>query len=259
MAEKVVVITGASSGIGATLAKRLGTAGQLLVLAARREQQLAEVARDAHPRAVAVAADVTQRSDVERVRDVALNTFGRVDVWINNAGRGIGRSVLDLSDADVDEMIAVNLKSALYGMQAIVPHFQARGAGHLINVSSFLGRVPLVSFRSAYSAAKSALNTLTANLRVDLARTHPGIRVSLVMPGVVLTDFGKNALGAAPGRPTGAPAGAPKPQTADEVSEAIASLIEHPQAELYTNPALHDVARRYVDDVARFEGESSRA
>ena len=259
MAEKVVVITGASSGIGANLAKRLGTAGHLLVLAARREQQLAEVAREAHPRAVAVAADVTQRCDVEGVRDVALSAFGCVDVWINNAGRGIGRSVLDLSDADVDEMIAVNLKSALYGMQAIVPHFQARGTGHLINVSSFLGRVPLVSFRSAYSAAKSALNMLTANLRVDLARTHPGIRVSLVMPGVVLTDFGKNALGAAPGRPTGAPAGAPKPQTADEVSEAIASLIEHPQAELYTNPALHDVARHYVDDVARFEGESSRA
>ena len=75
---------------------------------------------------------VTQRADVERIRDEALRTFGHVDVWINNAGRGIGRQVLDLTDADFDEMMAVNAKSARYGMQAIVPHFKERGEGHLI-------------------------------------------------------------------------------------------------------------------------------
>src|ERR687893_439014 len=73
------------------------------------------------------------RAEVERLRDEALRAFGRVDVWINNAGRGISRPVLELTDQDVDEMMSVNVKSALYGMQAIVPHFQERGEGHLIN------------------------------------------------------------------------------------------------------------------------------
>jgi NAD(P)-dependent dehydrogenase (short-subunit alcohol dehydrogenase family) len=76
--------------------------------------------------------------------------------------------VLDLTDEDFDQMMVVNAKSALYGMQAIVPHFKERGAGHLINISSALGRVPFASYRSAYSAAKAALGSLTANLRMDL-------------------------------------------------------------------------------------------
>jgi NADP-dependent 3-hydroxy acid dehydrogenase YdfG len=76
-----------------------------------------------------VRTDVTKRSDVERLRDRALEAFGRVDVWVNNAGRGIDRSVLELTEQDLDEMMEVNVKSALYGMQAVVPHFQERGPG----------------------------------------------------------------------------------------------------------------------------------
>src|SRR5829696_4766101 len=166
--RKVVVITGASGGIGAALARRLGADGHALVLAARREDALQAVAREAAADAVAVSADVTRRADVERVRDEALRAFGRVDVWINNAGRGITRPVLELTDDDIDEMIAVNLKSAIYGMQAIVPYFVKRGAGHLINMSSMLARLPVASWRSAYSASKAALNTLSSNLRMDL-------------------------------------------------------------------------------------------
>ena len=90
-------------------------------------------------------------------------------------------------------MMTVNVKSALYGMQAIAPHFIARGRGQIVNVSSMLSRVPFATFRSAYNAAKAALNALTANARVDLAREHPGIQVTLVMPGLVRTDFQRNA------------------------------------------------------------------
>ena len=253
MDRKVVVITGASSGIGAALARLLGTDGHQVVLAARRENELKEAAKHAGSQAVPVVADVTRRADVLRVKDTALDTFGRVDVWINNAGRGITRQVLDLSDDDVDQILAVNLKSALYGMQVIVPYFQQQGKGHLINVSSFLGRVPLATIRSIYSAAKAALNVLTANLRMDLRAQYPNIHVSLVMPGMVLTDFGKNALGSAPQtRPVGS--GNPmNAQTADEVAAAIASLIEHPQSEIYTNPASAELARRYREDVDLFE------
>ena len=119
--------------------------------------------------------DVTKRGDLERLRDRALQAFGHVDVWINNAGKGIAKNVLALTDDDVDEMMLLNLKSALYGMQIITPHFQQRNAGHLINVSSFLSRVPLATVRSAYSASKAALNSLTANLRMDLRTTHPRV------------------------------------------------------------------------------------
>jgi NADP-dependent 3-hydroxy acid dehydrogenase YdfG len=259
--QKVTVITGASGGIGAALARELGKAGHRLVLAARRQEELEQVAREAAESAVAVPTDVTRRAEVERLRDRAIETFGHIDVWINNAGRGISKRVLDLTDADFDEMMTVNVKSALYGMQAVVPHFQQRGSGHLINVSSFLGRVPLVPIRSAYNAAKAALNALTANLRVDLKGEYPGVRVSLVMPGVVTTEFARNALGAATaataaGSSYRPPAGAASPQTAEEVAAVVARLIEHPQAEVFTNPAQVPIARRYYEDVAAFEEQA---
>jgi short-subunit dehydrogenase len=248
---KTIVITGASAGIGAALARHLGRQGHQLVLAARRGPELERVAAECGAAAEVAIADVRRRADVERLRDAALRRFGQVDVWVNNAGRGITRAVLDLTDEDVDEMMAVNVKSALYGMQAIVPHFQERGEGHLINVSSFLGRVPFVAFRSAYNAAKHALNALTANLRMDLRNTHPGVHVSLVMPGVVRTEFAANALGGM------VPGGGPPGQTAEEVAAVIAEVIEHPVAEVYTNPASAEMARRYYQDVGAFEAQSS--
>ncbi len=261
---KTIVITGASAGIGAALARRLGEEGHNLVLAARRAETLNTVARGVSSHVITVVADVTERNNVLRLRDEAVRAFGSVDVWINNAGRGISRAVLELTDAEFDEMMAINVKSALYGMQVIVPHFIERGRGHLINISSFLGRVPIATHRSAYNAAKAALNALTANARVDLAAKYPDVHVSLVMPGLVTTDFARNALGGsasvAPPWMAGdvLPSGAMKPQTADEVASAVAHLIEHPVAEIYTNPASAELARRYFEDVGAFE-ESLRA
>ncbi len=253
---KVIVITGASSGIGAALAERLGRDGHRLVLAARREEQLADVARRSGGGARVVVTDVRRRADVERLKDRAIAEFGLVDVWINNAGRGIGRTVLELTDEDVDEMMSINLKSALYGMQVIVPYFKERRAGHLINVSSYLSRVPLASYRSIYSAAKAALNSLTINLRMDLAREYPDIHVSLVMPGVVTTEFAANALGGTPG--PWPPPGATKPQTPPEVADAIAALVERPVPELFTNPVLGETAKRYLQDPPAFEAALGR-
>jgi NADP-dependent 3-hydroxy acid dehydrogenase YdfG len=256
MDKKVVVITGASSGIGAALAKLLGTQGHQLALAARREKELSDVARQAGTGVLPVVTDVTRRADVQHLKDAALAAFGRIDVWINNAGRGIAKPVLALGDDDVDQMIAVNVKSALYGIQAIVPYFQDKGNGHLINISSFLGRVPLVPSRSIYSAAKAALNVLTANLRMDLRERYPDIHISLVMPGIVLTDFARNSLGAPPPPRPGGAVGVGGPmnaQTADEVAAMVASLLDYPQIELYTNPASPEIARRYREDVDAFE------
>ena len=247
----VVVITGASAGIGEELARKLAEQGHSLVLAARRLEALEQVAKRL-PNALAVATDVSRRGDVDRLRDAAIQAYGHVDVWVNNAGRGITRSVLDLTDEDFDEMMAVNVKSALYGIQAIVPHFIERRSGHLINVSSFLGRTPVAPRRSAYNAAKAALNALTTNLRMDLAATHPDIHVSLVMPALVSTGFARNALGD-DGAPPPAASSTMGVQTPSDVANVIARVIQHPAAETYTTPASPAAAKRFFDELGAFD------
>jgi short-subunit dehydrogenase len=247
--SRVIVITGASEGIGALLAKRLGAKGDSVVLGARRKDALERVAKESGGNALPVVTDATERQDMERLRDAALERFGHIDVWVNNAGRGIGIRVMDFTEEDLDEMLAVNLKSAWYGMKAVIPHFQARGHGHLINISSVLGRVPLVSPRSAYSASKAALNALTANLRMDLRADYPDIHVSLIMPGPVATEFHNNALGGTPG------GRGMEMQSAEQVVQVIEQVIDHPVPEVYTNPSSANLVQRYYQDVPAFEDE----
>jgi len=249
----VTVITGGSAGIGAATAALLVSRGHRVVLAARHASRLSAVAAPLGAAARVCVTDVTQRGDVERLRDEALAAFGQIDVWINNAGRGITRPVLELTDDDVTDIVDVNLRSVLYGMQAVVPYFKQRGRGHLINVSSFLARVPLAPVRSIYSASKAAVNSLTANVRMDLQADYPGVSVSVLMPGIVSTDFARNARGAASVAPSAPPAGSPmRPQSAEEVAVAIAHLIEYPVAEAYTNPASPELARHYYEQLGAF-------
>ncbi len=159
--------------------------------------------------AIGIAADMTRRDEAARVVREAIARFGHVDVWVNNVGRGISRPPSELTDEDIDQMMLVNVKSALYGMQEVLPHFKSRNAGQIINISSMLGRAPTFVPRAAYSASKHFLNSLTANFRTEVQATHPEIQISLVSPGVVATDFGLNAVHggvdsrAIPGRPVG--------------------------------------------------------
>lgn len=248
--DKVIVVTGASAGIGAELARRAGAKGAKLVLAARRRAELEQVAKQSGE-AIAVPTDVTRRDEVDRLLAKALEGFGRVDVWINNAGRGITRSVAELTDGDLDEMWRDNVKSALYGMQAVLPHFKQRNAGQIINVSSGLARMPLAPFRSAYSAAKHALNALSASLRMELKASHPGVTVSVFMPGIVATGFGLNALGGGPDSRQ-----LPGAQPVEEVADALLELIEHPRAESYSRPQMKDEVERYFRDVAAAEADA---
>jgi NADP-dependent 3-hydroxy acid dehydrogenase YdfG len=225
----VIVITGASGGIGAALAELVAQRGASVVLVARRAEALQAVAERCGEHALAVTADVTRRDEVQRVVDEALARFGRIDVWVNNVGQGITRMPSALTDEDIDDMMLLNVKSALYGMQAVLPHFQARGDGQIINISSMLGRMPFATFRSAYCGAKHFLNALTATLRAELAETHPGIHVSLVSPGVVHTDFGLNARhGGIDSRQI------PDAQSAEEVAAVIADIIATPRPDVYT-------------------------
>ena len=247
MRDRVVVITGASGGIGAALAEVVGRDGGRPVLVARRERELREVAARSGPDALVVVADVTERAQVQRAMDSALARFGHVDVWVNNAGRGITIPPSTLTDVDVLEMIRVNVLSALYGMQVVLPHYQERGRGHIINVSSMLGRIPFFPPRAAYSAAKHALNALTASLRIELHDRWPDIHVSTISPGVVATEFGVHALGGGPDSRQ-----FPGAQPVSEVAEAIRELIEHPRADAYTRPGMQQQVVDYfgAEDLA---------
>jgi NAD(P)-dependent dehydrogenase (short-subunit alcohol dehydrogenase family) len=248
--NQVVVITGASSGIGASLAELLGARGAKVALLARREKELSLVARRALANALPLVTDVTSRPRVEEAARRVIAHYGHVDVWVNNAGRGITRLVSELTDDDFDEMMRVNVKSALYAMQTILPHFRERKRGHIINVSSMLGRVPQAPFRSAYSAAKHALNALTANLRLELKEQYPEIYVSTVSPGVVATDFGLQALHGGVDSKT-----LPGAQPAREVAEVIASVIEAPRADVYTREGARESVVAYfaAEDMAQVE------
>lgn len=251
MKDQVIVITGASAGIGAATAELVAQRGARVVLAARRADQLAALASKLGDRAIAVPTDVTKRADNERLRDRALEAFGRIDVWVANAGRGISRLVSELTDEDIDDMVTVNLKSVLYAIQAVLPHFKQQKRGQIIAVSSGLSRFPFTPQRSAYSASKAAVNLLMASLRGELrAGGFSDIHAMTLIPGVVATDFGKNALYGGVDN-----AKMPGAQPVGEVAEVIANLIEKPRAEAYTRPQMRELAARYfaAEDVAEIE------
>jgi NADP-dependent 3-hydroxy acid dehydrogenase YdfG len=250
--DQVVVITGASSGIGAALANLIASRGGSVALTARREALLRAVAGRCGERGAAFIADVTRRDEVRRVVHDAIERFGRIDVWVNNAGQGITRNPSQLTDDDIDDMIRVNVKSALYGMQETLPHFQTRGTGHVINVSSMLGRIPFAVFRSAYSASKHFLNALTSTFRAEIQPTYPNIQYSVVSPGVVRTEFGVNARYGGPDSRQ-----LPQSQSADEVAEVIADVIVSRHPDVYTRTGARDLVVGYYASLS-VDAESAR-
>ncbi|MDQ2665554.1 MAG: SDR family NAD(P)-dependent oxidoreductase [Gemmatimonadota bacterium] len=243
MVGKVVVITGASGGIGAALAELLAKRSASIVLVARREDALRDVASRCGDNALVIAADVTVREQVRGVVADTLERFGHIDVWVNNVGQGITVLPSGLTDDDIDEVMRVNVKSALYGMQEVLPHFKSRGEGHVINISSMLGRIPMALIRSAYSGSKHFLNALTANFRMEVQETHPRIQFSIVSPGIVRTDFGKNARYGGPDSRS-----FPESQSAEEVAEVIAGVIESRKPDVYTRKGAQAwVAKTYAE------------
>ena len=244
MDPRVIVVTGASSGIGAAAAGRLAREGHAVVLTARRAEALTAVAEEAGGRCLPIAADMTHRAEVRRVVDEAIRAFGQIDVWINNVGRGITRPPSQLSDEDVDDVMRVNVKSALYGMQEVLSHFKDRGEGHVINISSMLGRIPYATQRSVYCGAKHFLNALTVTFRDEVQQTHPGIQFSIVSPGVVYTSFGLNALHGGPDSRD-----LPDGQSPEEVAEVIAGVVQSRAPDVYTRPGFHDRVVAYYQAI----------
>lgn len=187
--DKVVVITGASSGLGEAAAKHLSGLGATVVLGARRADRIDKLAKEIHDNggnALAIVVDITQRDQVKRLVDAAVEAFGRVDVILNNAG------VMPLSPIDrlnVDEwdmMIDVNIKGVLNGIAAVLPYMKEQKFGQIINTSSVAGH-KVFNGSAVYSATKFAVRALTEGLRMEVKPYN--IRTTIVCPGAVKTEL----------------------------------------------------------------------
>jgi len=187
IAGKVVVITGASSGLGEATARRLSAEGAKLVLGARRIDRLSALAGElGADNTIAVATDVTQRSDVQRLVDTAVDKFGRIDVLLNNAGVMLNSPAERLKVEDWEQMVDVNIKGVLYGIAAALPHMQAQKSGHIINVSSVAGH-KVRPGSAVYAGTKFAVRAISEGLRQEV--TPHGIRTTIISPGAVATEL----------------------------------------------------------------------
>lgn len=186
---KVVVITGASSGLGEAAARRLSAEKASVVLGARRADRIQALAGELERnggKALAVSTDVADRDQVKRLVDAAVQAYGRIDVMINNAGL-MPQSPLELLKVDEwDRMIDVNIKGVLYGIAAALPYMKERKSGHFINVSSVAGHVVRPG-STVYAATKFAVRALSEGLRQEVKPYN--IRTTVISPGAVATEL----------------------------------------------------------------------
>jgi len=186
---KVIVITGASSGLGEAAARLLSARGAIVVLGARRLERLQVLADELIGKggqALTCAVDVTQRGQVQALVDLAVKTYGRVDVMINNAGVMPVSLIERLKVDDWDRMIDVNIKGVLYGIAAVLPQMQQQKGGHIINVSSVAGH-KVRPGNTVYAATKHAVRILSEGLRQEVKAWN--IRTTIISPGAVATEL----------------------------------------------------------------------
>jgi short-subunit dehydrogenase len=226
---RVAAITGASTGIGLACARELARRGAAVVLGARREEKLVEAVRairDAGGRADAVVTDVTVEADVARMVERARERFGSLDIMICNAGFGYYGRVEETPVDVMRRMVDVNFMGSFYGARVAMPIFRVQGRGHLVLVSSIVGRRG-VSLMSGYSATKCAQVGFAESLRAELSGTP--IHISVVFPistdtefrDTMQRDYGHVVTGLGP------------KQTAAHVARAVADCLERPRPEVY--------------------------
>ena len=224
---KVVVITGASSGIGEITAKTLAKLGANVVLGARRLDRLENLVAAIEAeggKAIAVKMDVTQREDVEHLIKSAVEHFGRVDVLINNAGVMLLSTMDKLRVDEWDKMIDINVKGVLYGIAAVLPVMKAQKSGQIINVSSVAGIKVFSGLGTVYSATKFAVKAISEGLRQEVSSE---IRTTTIMPGAVATELASGSTD----KDASAAVGefyAANEISSDAVARAIVYAVEQP-------------------------------
>lgn len=225
--EKVTIITGASTGIGRATARLFAEHGAIVVLAARSAEKLEALAQQLRAQgrqALAVPTDVTQEAVVRHLVARTIDTYGRIDIIINNAGLGAAGAIADYPADAYRRLIDLNLFGPFYGMQAVVPYMREQGGGIIINVSSSATkqRYPLVG---AYTSTKHALNSLSEAERLELAQDN--IRVITMYPDYTASDFSENALIFGP-RPVAGSSSTSQgePQKGDSPEEVAQKILE---------------------------------
>ncbi len=237
--DQVMVITGASSGIGLATARMAAREGARLVLAARSEGDLAQLAQELTSQggqAVAVGADVADEADVRRIGEVARERFGGFDTWVNNAGVSIYGKCLDVPVADMRRLFETNVWGVIHGSRVACEHLMQRG-GALINVGSEVSdkAVPL---QGAYSASKQAVKGWTDALRMELEQEGAPISVTLIKPGPIDTPYTRHARNYLEDEPTHAP----PVYSPESVAEAILHAAQTPVRDLFVGGGARMVA-----------------
>ncbi len=230
IADRVIIITGASSGIGRETAMHLSTLGARLVLAARDNEALSTLEKEI-PRAVAVPTDVTKPEDAIPLVEETLVRFGRIDVLVNNAGRAMAKPVEHIDLDEYRGLWDLDVIAPLRLMQLVIPRMREHGGGQIVNISS-QASTKYIPFIAGYASTKFALNNLSLTAREELAKDD--ITVSIVKPGIVDTDFGKNTPSPEPDALRLAADGALLPHVIapSAVAAAVAEVIRSGDAEL---------------------------
>jgi NADP-dependent 3-hydroxy acid dehydrogenase YdfG len=217
----VVLVTGASSGIGAATARAASRAGARVVLIARREERIRQLAEELGD-AVAVPCDVTDRAQVEAAVHTAIDKFGRIDVLVNNAGQGLQATVDAIDPDDFRALLELNLVAPLVTMQAVLPGMRKQGTGAIVNVGSGIIWSTLPG-SGAYSASKAGLQKLSAIARAEVA--DAGIAVSLMFPSITETEFVETVRGSVEDALQMEASSGLQPQSPEGVADAILDLV----------------------------------
>lgn len=232
--NKVVLITGASAGIGLATARRFGQAGAKLALAARSTDRLETLAHEMQSQgieAIALTTDLRDPAQIQQAISTTARHYGRIDILINNAGQAVAGTIADLDPDHFHQVIELNVYAPLHAMQAVIPIMRVHGGGIIINVSSMVSKMRIPGL-AGYAATKSALNMMSDTARGELANDN--IRVISVFPRLTSTDFQQHSLGS---QETRRQQRAPHPSVPidppEHVAEKILLAAEHEPEEQY--------------------------
>jgi short-subunit dehydrogenase len=237
--DKVILITGASGGIGKAAAELLSRRGARVAVAARSEDKIKTLAASLND-AYAVRVDMTDKASIDIMVKSVLDHYGRIDVLINNAGQSVVAPVMEIKIDDFKKIMDLNVYGPLLALQAVVPSMKENGGGMILHIGSMVSKMAIPNL-GAYTATKYATNGLMLTARNELKDSN--IIVSVLHPGATATNFGKNAIIGTDKvfTPT------TSADTAEMVAEKIAEAIEHESGEYYMN---EETERMYSPSVA---------